>query len=152
MELDRYDRRLLHLLQREGRLPVTAIAERIDLSPNATSERLRRLQRDGIIEGYAAKVSPSALGRGLLVFVEVKLDRTTTDVFETFARAAREADDVLECHMVAGGFDYLLKTRVADMDAYRRFLSASLLALPGVRETHTYVVMEEIKGSGPLPV
>jgi len=152
MELDRYDRRLLHLLQREGRLPVTAIAERIDLSPNATSERLRRLQRNGIIEGYAAKVSPSALGRGLLVFVEVKLDRTTTDVFETFARAAREADDVLECHMVAGGFDYLLKTRVADMDAYRRFLSASLLALPGVRETHTYVVMEEIKGSGPLPV
>jgi len=152
MELDRHDRRLLRLLQREGRLPVTAIAGRIELSPNATSERMRRLQRDGVIEGYAARVSPAALNRSLLVFIEVKLDRTTDDVFETFARAAREADDVLECHMVAGGFDYLLKARVADMDAYRRFLSASLLTLPGVRETHTYAVMEEIKGSGPLPV
>jgi len=152
MELDRHDRRLLHLLQREGRLPVTAIAERIELSPNATSERMRRLQREGVIEGYAARVSARALGRALLVFVEVKLDRTSDEVFETFARAAREADDVLECHMVAGGFDYLLKTRVADMDAYRRFLSSALLTLPGVRETHTYAVMEEIKVNAPLPV
>ena len=92
------------------------------------------------------------LGRGLLVFVEVKLDRTTPDVFATFAEAARKSPEVLECHMVAGGFDYLVKTRVADMPAFRAFLSETLLALPGVRETHTYAVMEEIKADGVIPI
>ena len=150
--LDRYDRKMLFELQREGRLPITALAERIGLSANATAERLRRLQRDGVIEGFTVRLSPEVLGRPLLVFVEVKLERTLPDVFASFARAAVAADEVLECHMVAGGFDYLVKTRVADMDAYRRFLSGTLLTLPGVRETHTYVVMEEIKGMGPLPV
>lgn len=152
LDLDRYDRKMLRELQLDGRLPITALAERIGLSANATAERLRRLQRDGVIEGFTVRLSPGVLGRPLLVFVEVKLERTTPDVFDAFAKAARAADEVLECHMVAGGFDYLVKTRVADMDAYRRFLQETLLALPGVRETHTYAVMEEIKGAGPLPV
>ena len=88
----------------------------------------------------------------MLVFVEVLLDKTTPDVFERFSRAIRLAPEVLECHMVAGGFDYLVKARVADMTAYRRFLGESLLALPGVRETRTYAVMEEVKRDAPLPV
>ena len=152
MTLDRHDRALLRLLQQDGRLPTTTLAERIGLSANATAERFRRLRRDGVITGFAARLDPERLGQGLLVFVEVRLERTTPEAFETFAAAARAAPEVLECHMVAGGFDYLLKARVADMNAYRRFLSASLLALPCVRETHTYAVMEEVKRDGPLPL
>ena len=85
-------------------------------------------------------------------FVEVSLDKTTPDAFQKFAEAVRRAPEVLECHMVAGGFDYLVKTRVADMAAYRRFLGEILLALPGVKETRTYAVMEEVKSDGVLPV
>ncbi|RDV05676.1 Lrp/AsnC ligand binding domain-containing protein [Undibacter mobilis] len=150
--IDKTDRRLLTELQRDGRIAVVALAEKLGLSPTATTERLRRLTRDGYILGYSARLNPEKLDRGLLVFIEVKLDRTTPDVFDRFAQAVARAPEVLECHMVAGGFDYLVKTRVADMNAYRRFLAEVLLALPGVRETHTYAVMEEIKSSAALPI
>ena len=151
-DLDRIDRRILALLQEDGRLPAVELAERIGLSPTSTGERLRRLQKEGVITGFRARLDPWCLGLELLVFVEVSLDKTTPDVFERFAAAVRRAPEVLECHMVAGGFDYLVKTRVADMAAYRRFLGEVLLALPGVRETRTYAVMEEVKTDGFLPV
>lgn len=150
--LDRIDRRLLGLLQVDGRLPAVELAERIGLSPTATGERLKRLQREGYITHFRAHLDPVKLGLGLMIFVEVYLDKTTPDAFERFAAAVRRAPEVLECHMVAGGFDYLVKTRVADMAAYRRFLGEVLLALPGVRETRTYAVMEEVKSDGALPV
>jgi len=150
--LDRIDRRILSLLQRDGRITNAALAERISLSPTATAERTRRLTRDGYIEGYSARLSPQRLGLGLLVFVEIKLDRTQPDVFDAFAHAARSAPEVMEAHMVAGGFDYLIKARVRDMAAYRQFLSNVLLTLPGVRETHTYAVMEEVKATDLLPI
>jgi Lrp/AsnC family transcriptional regulator, leucine-responsive regulatory protein len=151
-ELDRTDRRILGILQKDGRLTTVELADRIGLSPTATSERLKRLQRDGVIAGFSARLDPARLGLGLLVFVEVSLDKTTPDAFERFAAAVRRAPEVLECHMVAGGFDYLVKTRVADMAAYRRFLGEILLALPGVKETRTYAVMEEVKSESFLPV
>jgi Lrp/AsnC family leucine-responsive transcriptional regulator len=151
-ELDRTDRRILGLLQADGRIATVELAERIGLSPTSTGERLRRLQREGYVAGFRAVLDPHRLGLGLLVFVEVSLDKTTPDVFERFAAAVRRAPEVLECHMVAGGFDYLVKTRVADMAAYRRFLGEILLALPGVKETRTYAVMEEVKSDGVLPV
>lgn len=151
-EIDKTDRRLLAELQRDGRIAVVALAEKLGLSPTATTERLRRLARDGFILGYSARLNPEKLDRGLLVFIEVKLDRTTPDVFDRFAKAVARAPEVLECHMVAGGFDYLVKIRVADMHAYRRFLGDVLLALPGVRESHTYAVMEEVKNSAALPI
>jgi Lrp/AsnC family leucine-responsive transcriptional regulator len=151
-DLDTIDRRILALLQEDGRLPAVELAERIGLSPTSTGERLRRLQKDGVIAGFRARLDPRRLGLDLVVFVEVSLDKTTPDVFERFAAAVRRAPEVLECHMVAGGFDYLVKTRVADMAAYRRFLGDVLLTLPGVRETRTYAVMEEVKSDGPLPV
>ena len=103
--IDRLDRRILDLLQREGRLSHVELAERIGLSPTAASERVKRLTREGYLTGYRATLDPQRLGRGLLVFVEVLLDRTTPDVFELFATAAQKAPEVLECHMVAGGFD-----------------------------------------------
>lgn len=129
-------------------MSVAALAEAIALSPNATNERFRRLVREGVIEGFHARISPRATGRELIAFVEIKLERTAPDVFEAFAAAAASEEAIDECHMVAGGFDYLLKTRHADMAAYRRFLSDALLALPGVRETHTFIVMEEVKPGG----
>lgn len=151
-DLDKVDRRILAVLQQDGRISAVDLAERIGLSPTATGERLRRLQKEGVIEGFTARLNPHRIGLGLLVFVEVSLDKTTPDVFERFAAAVRRAPEVLECHMVSGGFDYLVKTRVSDMAAYRRFLGDVLLALPGVRETRTYAVMEEVKSDGALPV
>ena len=151
-DIDRIDRHILSILQVEGRIAAVELAERIGLSPTSTGERLKRLQKEGYVTGFAARLDPHRLGLGLLVFVEVHLDKTTPDVFEKFAKAVRRAPEVLECHMVAGGFDYLVKTRVADMTAYRRFLGETLLSLPGVRETRTYAVMEEVKSDGPLPL
>lgn len=150
--LDRTDRRLLTLLQEEGRITAVELAERIGLSPTAVTERIKRLQRDGIILGYAARLAPEKLGRGFLAFVEVTLDKTTPDVFDRFAAAAGRLPDIIECHMVAGGFDYLVKVRVADMTAYRKLLGEAILSLPGVRETRTYAVMEEVKSSDKLPI
>lgn len=152
MQLDKYDRNILTILLDDGRIAMTTLADRIGLSPNATSERMRRLQRDGVITGFRAVLSPAALGRGLTAFVEVKLDRTSSDAFEQFAKVIRRMDGVEDCHMVAGGFDYLLKTRHKDMAAYRAFLSETLLELPGVRETRTYAVMEVVMEDAPLPL
>jgi Lrp/AsnC family transcriptional regulator, leucine-responsive regulatory protein len=151
-EIDKIDRRILSILQTDGRISAVDLAERVGLSPTTAGERLRRLLKEGYITGFGARLNPHLLGFGLLVFVEVLLDKTTPDVFNRFAAAVAQAPEVLECHMVAGGFDYLVKTRVADMRAYRRFLGEVLLALPGVRETRTYAAMEEIKNDGPLPL
>jgi Lrp/AsnC family leucine-responsive transcriptional regulator len=150
--IDETDRRLLRVLQVDGRISNLDLAERCNLSPSACSDRVRRLREHGFISGYAAMVDPEKVGRGLLIFVEVLLDRTTKDVFDDFAAAARRAPDILECHMVAGGFDYLIKARVRDMNAYRAFLGDVLVDMPGVRETRTYAVLEEVKNSGVVPV
>lgn len=151
-DLDKLDRRILSILQVDGRISAVDLADRVGLSPTSAGERLRRLQKDGYITGFGVRLNPQRLGFGLLVFVEVLLDKTTPDVFDKFANAVRSMPVVLECHMVAGGFDYLIKTRVADMAAYRHFLGEVLLSLPGVRETRTYAVMEEVKNDGPLPL
>jgi Lrp/AsnC family leucine-responsive transcriptional regulator len=149
-EIDQKDRSILRELQREGRLTNLELAERVHLSPTATAERVKRLTRDGFILGYAARLAPEKLGRGMIVFVEVKMDRTSDAVFSEFKRVAEATAAIMECHMVAGGFDYLIKARVEDMAAYRAFLSETLLALPGVRETHTYAVMEEVKNTAAI--
>ena len=111
---------------------------------------MQRLTRDGYILGYEARLNPLKLGAGMLVFVEVLLDRTTPNVFDQFKVAVQVQPEIMECHMVAGGFDYLLKTRSADMNAYRVFAGNVLWQLPGVRETRTYAVMEEVKNSAHL--
>ena len=152
MGMDETDRRLLRVLQVDGRISNLELAERCNLSPSACSDRVRRLREHGFITGYAAVVNPDKVGRALLIFVEVVLDRTTKDAFDDFAAAARRAPDILECHMVAGGFDYLIKARVRDMNAYRTFLGDVLVDMPGVRETRTYAVLEEVKTSGVVPV
>jgi Lrp/AsnC family leucine-responsive transcriptional regulator len=144
-DLDRIDRKILDALQRDGRLANADLAKLVNLSPTPTLERVRRLEREGFIERYAAILNSEKMEASLIAFVEVALDRTTEDVLERFAGAARATTEIVECHLVAGGFDYLLKIRVADMAAYRRFLGAGLAVLPGVRTTHTYMVMEQVK-------
>jgi Lrp/AsnC family transcriptional regulator, leucine-responsive regulatory protein len=148
--LDAIDRRILRELQADGRITNLKLAEAVHLSPTAVLERVKRLTRDGVIRGYEARLDPALLGAGLMVFIEVLLDRTVPDVMDTFRAAVQARPEILECHLVAGGFDYLLKTRVADMAAYRALLGSSIWALPGVRETRTYAVMEEVKSTQQL--
>jgi len=150
--IDETDRRLLRVLQVDGRITNHDLAGRCGLSPAAAFERVKRLRESGVITGYAAQLDPARLGRALLIYVEILLDRTTDDVFTAFADHVRMVPDVLECHMVAGGFDYLLKVRVADMDAYRTFLGHVIATLPGVRETRTYAVLEQVKSTTALPI
>jgi Lrp/AsnC family leucine-responsive transcriptional regulator len=151
-DVDKIDRRILRVLQGDGRISNLKLAETVHLSPTAVLERVKRLTRDGYITGYEARLNPAKLGAGLLVFVEILLDRTVHDVMDTFKAAVQVRPEILEAHLVAGGFDYLLKTRVADMAAYREFIGSVIWTLPGVRETRTYAVMEEVKNSSRLPV
>jgi Lrp/AsnC family leucine-responsive transcriptional regulator len=151
-DLDRTDLKILRCLQEDGRISNLKLAEAVALSPTAVLARVQRLSREGYILGYEARLDPHKLGAGLMVFVEVLLDRTTPHVFEAFKAAVQVRTEILECHMVAGGFDYLLKTRMSDMAAYRLFAGTVLWQLPGVRETRTYAVMEEVKNSTRLPL
>ena len=149
-EIDRTDRRILALLQQDGRMTNAKLAEAVHMSPTATLIRVRRLTTRGYILGYRARLNPLKLGTGMLVFVEVLLDRTTPNVLEEFKQAVKARPEVVECHLVAGGFDYLIKLRAADMSDYRDIAARVLWQLPGVRETRTYAVMEEVKNSDEL--
>jgi Lrp/AsnC family leucine-responsive transcriptional regulator len=149
-DIDRTDLRILRALQADGRISNLKLAETVHLSPTAVLERVKRLTRDGYILGYEAKLNPAKLGAGMMVFIEVLLDRTAPDVMDNFKAAVQVRPEILECHLVAGGFDYLIKTRVADMPAYRALLASVIWSLPGVRETRTYAVMEEVKNTSAL--
>ena len=143
--IDATDRRILAELQKNGRITNVALAGRCHLSPAACLVRVRRLEEEGFIRGYRAVLDPARLGQAMVVFVEVKLDRTTSDAFKRFAAAVAGVPEIIECHMVAGGFDYLVKVRVEDMATYREVLTKVLVELPAVRETHTFAVIEEVK-------
>ena len=150
--LDKIDAKILRVLQKDGRISNLKLAEDVHLSPTAVLERVKRLSRDGYILGYEARLNPDKLGAGMMVFIEVVLDRTTHDAMNSFKAAVQVRPEILECHLVAGGFDYLIKTRVANMQAYREFVGSVIWALPGVRETRTYAVMEEVKNTTMLPI
>lgn len=154
--LDAIDTAILNALQTDGRMAVSALAKRVGLSGTACTERVRNLEAAGVITGYAAILSGPQVGLGLVAFIEVSLDRISAESFDQFRAAVERIAEIEECHMVAGGFDYLLKVRVPDMAAYRRFLGEALAEVPGIRQTHSYPVMEEIKagpriGLGHLP-
>jgi Lrp/AsnC family leucine-responsive transcriptional regulator len=150
-EIDDIDRRILSALQADGRITNQDLAQKVHLSPAACSERVKRLRERGVIAGYTALLDPVEVGLPLLIFVEVSLDRTTAGILNDFAVAIQTAPEILECHMVAGGFDYLIKARVEDMGAYRVLLE-TLVRMPGVRETHTYAVLEEVKMTTALSI
>lgn len=145
--LDRIDRKLLVRLQQDGRVPVSQLAREVNLTVTPTLERIRRLEAGGFINGYFAHLNARRLGLGLLVYVEVSLDRTTPDAFERFQAMVAAQEEIMECHMVAGGFDYLLKVRVKDMERFRTLLGGTIAGVRGVQQTHSYFVMEEVKST-----
>ena len=150
--LDRIDRAILRELQKDGRMANVELSRRVGLSATPCLERVKRLEKNGYIRGYTAILAAEKLKAALLVFVEITLTRTSSDVFNDFKKSVIGLPEVLECHLVSGNFDYLLKARVADMKAYRKLLGETLLALPGVSGSRTYVVMEEVKETSMIPI
>ena len=143
--LDRTDYRILEILQKNGRITNVDLAEQVHLSPPPCLERVKRLEREGYIDRYVGILNPYKLNAGLLAFIQVTLHSTASEDLKQFNKAVRRLEQVQECHMVSGGFDYLIKARSSDMQAYRDFLGNELAAIPNLRETHTYVVMQEVK-------
>ena len=146
-ELDCMDRKILDILQRDGRISMTDLAQQIGLSTSPCSERVKRMERAGVISGYQARVSPKALGKSLLVFVEITLSSKSAEVFDKVREELLHVPDVQECHLVSGSFDYLVKARLGGMDEYRSLLGDLLKKLPVTAQSHSYVVMEEVKES-----
>jgi len=144
-ELDKTDLKILKPLQQNARIPMTELAEKVGLSTTPVTERVRRLERDNLITGYHAHLNPHALGQSLLVFVELKLRSKSGNIFEDFKREVLKIPQILECHLVSGEYDYLIKVRLPNMSAYRDMLGNILLQLPAASESRSYVVMEEVK-------
>ncbi|TFH74684.1 AsnC family transcriptional regulator [Gammaproteobacteria bacterium LSUCC0112] len=144
-ELDNIDRNILRIIQREGRISFVELGEKVGLSTTPCMERVRRLEREKFILGYGARLNPQKLQANLLVFVEISLESKSASIFDDFRRAVIKLPHVLECHLVSGDFDYLIKARISEMASYRKLLGDILLKLPGVRESKSYIVMEEIK-------
>jgi Transcriptional regulators len=145
--LDRIDRKILEILQHDGRIAMTELAHQIGLSTSPCSERVKRMEREGIITGYHAHVLPQALGKTLLVFVEITLASKSGEVFDKVRKELLHVPDVQECHLVSGSFDYLVKARLGAMDEYRSLLGDILKKLPVAAQSHSYVVMEQVKES-----
>lgn len=145
MELDSFDHAILRELAADGRVPAAELARRIGLSKTPVLARIRRLEEAGVILGYRANLDPVKLGRAHVAFVEVRLSDTREAALQAFNRAVLAVAEVEECHMIASRFDYLLKVRTADIQAYRRVLGEKISALPHVAGTSTYVAMEAVK-------
>ena len=143
--LDKLDRKILQLLQSDVRISMKDLSEQVGLSITPVTERVKRMERDGVITGYHARLDPTALGAKLLVFVEITLNTKSASMFEQFRREVLRIPEVQECHMVSGDFDYLIKARIHEMAEYRKLLGEMLLQLPGAAQSKSYVVMEEIK-------
>ncbi|WP_193367336.1 Lrp/AsnC family transcriptional regulator [Pelagibius marinus] len=148
--LDRTDRRILRLLQQDGRLTNAELAKRVNASPATCHRRTQRLFEEGYLRAVRAEVAPQRVGRGALVVVGVVLDRSTPESFAAFEKAIVALPFILDCHLVAGDFDYFLKIRVRDIADFNRLHGERLIALPGVRQTRTFFVMKEVVDNAPL--
>lgn len=150
--LDATDIRILSALQREGRLTNADLAERINLSPSACHRRVRRLEGEGVIRDYVARLNPRAVGRGATVFVEVTLTSQSDEILDAFERAIALVPDVLECHLMAGTADYLVKVAARDSDDYARIHRQHLTRLPGVAQMHSSFSLRTVFGATALPL
>ena len=151
-QLDTIDRRILTELQNDGRIPIVELANRVHLTKTPCAERIRRLERTGIIKGYRADLDPDPLGAGHMIVVQVSLVRTSEDAFELFNAAVRRIPEIQSCYMLAGQFDYMLLVRTSDITHYRNVLGDEIGRLPGVQQTNSYVVMEFVKDNKTIPV
>ena len=150
--LDRVDRSILRELQANGRITYNELAERVGLSKTPCLNRVKRLERQGFIRGYQAMLDPDRVQQGYVVYVQVKLTSTKRAMLEKFNKKVCDIPAIVSCHMMAGGYDYLLKVRTKDMKAYRDFLVEELSTLPGVDQTSTFPVMEQVKDSSQLQI
>lgn len=150
-DLDRIDLNILRALQANGRLTNAELATRVNVSPATCHRRTQRLFGAGYITGVHAQIAPEPVGLGAVVMVGIVLDRSTPESFAAFEQAAIRLKEVLDCNLVAGDFDYLLKLRVRDMSDFNKLHGKHLIALPGVRQLRTFFVMKEVKDNGPLP-
>jgi Lrp/AsnC family leucine-responsive transcriptional regulator len=146
--LDRTDLKIISELQKNARITVTELASRVGLSKTPCQVRLRRLETEGYITGYTVLVNQSKLGRNHIAFCQVTLNSTSSKALAAFNEAVCKIAEVEQCHMIAGGFDYLLKIRTKDMASYRAVLGEEVSALPHVLQTTTFVVMENVKDVG----
>ena len=144
-ELDRFDNAILRELSADGRISATELGRRIGLSKSPTQSRMKRLEEDGVITGYRARLNAAKIGLAHVAFVEVRLSDTREAALQEFNRAVVLVPEVEQCHMIASRFDYLLKVRTQDMQDYRRVLAEAISALPHVTATSTYVAMEAVK-------
>ncbi|EAQ02917.1 proline dehydrogenase transcriptional activator [Pseudooceanicola batsensis HTCC2597] len=151
-ELDRIDRRILSALAKDARLSMAALADRVGLSKTPVTVRVKRLESEGYIQGYHAALDAGKLGLAQVAFVQVTLERTTADALDAFNAAVRAAPEIAECHMIAGGYDYLLKIRTRDVAAYRRALTDLVAHLPHVAQTSTFMAMEVVKDGAAVGV
>jgi len=151
-KLDKYDRNILQVLQRDGRISYTDLGKQVGLTTTPCIERVRKLERMGFIRGYSAHLSAQRLDAGLVVFVQISLDRSSKQSFEDFRAVIQQMDPVQECYLVTGSFDFLVKARVKDMHAYRDFLEEELLAVPGVADSTSIAAMETVKETLAIPV
>src|SRR5882724_6487100 len=149
-KLDRIDLKMLRSLQNDGRLTNAELAQMVDVSPATCHRRTKRLFDDGYIRHVRAMIAPIKVDRGALVMVGVVLDRSTPESFAAFEKAVAKLKFILDCHLVAGDFDYFLKIRVGDMADFNRIHGDQLIALPGVRQTRTFFVMKEVVDNAPL--
>ncbi|PKU25666.1 Lrp/AsnC family transcriptional regulator [Telmatospirillum siberiense] len=149
-ETDRIDQKILHLLQQNGRLSNAELAETVNISPATCYRRTQRLFEKGYIAGVRAIIAPHKVERGTLVMVGVVLDRSTPESFAQFEQAVAALPFVIDCHLVAGDFDYFLKIRVGDMAEFNVIHGKDLIALPCVRQTRTFFVMKEVVDNAPL--
>ena len=152
MPLDSVDRRMLEILQREGRISNAALAARLHLSPSPCLRRLRALERGGVISGYRAMLDRHELGLGMTVFVELKVDNHSDRVAEAITGALLGAPEVIAAHVVSGSADFLLEVVVPDLAAYERLLFGTLLKLANVADVRSNFALRTVKPAGPLPL
>ncbi len=150
--MDRIDLRILAELQTEARLSIVELSRRVGLTKTPCAERVRRLQKSGVIRGYHADLDPEAVGVAHIVIVQVLLSSTSAHDLKRFNEAVMAIPEIESCHMIAGDFDYLLKVRTRDIADYRRVMGERISELPCVKQTHTYVVMEVVKDQRCLPL
>lgn len=145
LNLDRTDLKILDLLQKDGKISNIKLAEAVNLSATAALARVQKLAAEGFILGYEAKLNPQRLNASFIVFVEILLDKTTPHALDDFSAAVKDYPEIVACHMVSGGFDFLIKIRCENMEDFRRISGQVLWQLPGLKETRSYPVMEVIK-------
>ncbi|MEO3427423.1 Lrp/AsnC ligand binding domain-containing protein [Pelagibius sp. CAU 1746] len=146
--LDRIDRAILNELARNARISMIDLGQKVGLSKTPVTARVKRLEAEGVITGYRAEFSAGRLGLEHVAFLEVRLADTREKALQAFNAAVRQIAEVEECHMIAGGFDYLVKVRTRDIGDYRRVLSESISRLPHVASTSTFVSMESVRDRG----